>query len=188
MNAMAKKIVIIVLAVLVFAGLYTWSLYNRLVVASEVVDGQWAQVEVQYQRRLDLIPNEVAAVKGIFKQEQKVFSDIAEARTRYAGAGTVNEKVAAANQVESAFGRLLAVVESYPELRSAERVQALMDQLEGTENRVSVERRRYNDAVRDFNVMVKRFPARLFVSLFGFSERVYFEAAEGAEVAPQIEI
>lgn len=183
-----KKILVILLVAVGLLGLYVWSLYNGLITLSEGADNQWAQVEVQYQRRLDLIPNEVAAVKGIFKQEQKVFSDIAEARTRYAGAGTVNEKVVAANQVESAFGRLLAVVESYPELRSAERVQALMDQLEGTENRVSVERRRYNDTIRDFNIAVKRFPARLFVSLFGFGERVYFEAAEGAEVAPQVEL
>jgi LemA protein len=187
MKHMAKKVLLIGLGALVVLGLYTWSVYNRFVVANETVDGQWAQVETQYQRRFDLIPNLVESVKGIFEQEQAVFGDLAEARTRYSGAVTVNEKVAAANQVESALGRLLAIIENYPQLRSAEAVQTLMTQLEGAENRVSVERRRYNETVRDFNVMVKRFPARLFAVLFGFEERVYFEAAEGAELAPQVE-
>ena len=183
-----KKALIILLVAAGLLGLYVWSLYNGLITLSEGVDSQWAQVETQYQRRFDLIPNLVESVKGILKQEQQVFSDIAEARTKYAGAGTVSEKVAAANQVESAFGRLLAIMENYPQLRSVEAVQALMVQLEGTENRISVERKRYNDAVRDFNVRVRRFPANLFASLFGFSEKVYFEAAEGAETAPGVQL
>lgn len=185
---MAKKILLISLGILVLMGLYGWSIYNRFVVGNEIVDGQWSQVETQYQRRFDLIPNLVNSVKGILAQEQKVFSDIAEARSRYAGAITVDEKVAAANQVESAFGRLLAIMENYPQLRSVEAVTRLMDELAGTENRVSVERRRYNEAVRDFNVMVKRFPARFFASLFAFEERIYFEAQEGAEQAPVVEL
>ena len=183
-----KKALIILLVAVGLLGLYVWSLYNGLITLSEGVDNQWAQVETQYQRRFDLIPNLVESVKGILKQEQQVFSDIAAARTKYAGAGTVSEKVAAANQVESAFGRLLAIMENYPQLRSVEAVQTLMVQLEGTENRVSVERKRYNDSVRDFNVRARRFPANLFASLFGFDEKVYFDAAEGAETAPKVQL
>jgi len=181
-----KKILIVIAVVLVLCGLYVWSLYNGLVSANEAVDNQWAQVQTQYQRRFDLIPNLVESVKGTMKQEQKVFGDLAEARTRYSGATTVDEKAAAASGVESAFGRLLAVMENYPQLKSAENVQTLMVQLEGTENRVSVERMRYNDTVQAFNVMIKRIPANLFASMFGFKERTYFEAAAGAETAPAV--
>lgn len=183
-----KKILIGIIAVVVLAALYGWGTYNRLVTTRENVDNQWAQVETQYQRRLDLIPNLVESVKGIMKQEQAVFNAIAEARTRYAGAGTVNEKAAAATQVEGALGRLLVVMENYPQLKSAENVQTLMAQLEGTENRVSVERKRFNDMVRDFNLMTKRFPSSAIARLFGFSERSYFEAAPEAKNAPKVQL
>ncbi len=129
----------IVLGVVVVVGLYTLGVYNSLVGANEGIEGQWAQVETQYQRRLDLIPNLVAAVKGIMKQEQQIFGDLAEARTRYGSALTVNDKAKAATAVEGAFGRLLAVLENYPPLRSSENVTNLVVQLEGTENRISVE-------------------------------------------------
>jgi LemA protein len=185
---MSKKTLYIILAVVLFVGFYAWGTYNKLVTGSEAVDNAWAQVETQYQRRFDLIPNLTNSVKGIFNQEKEVFGKLAEARTRYAGAGTVAEKVSAANQVESALGRLLVVLENYPQLRSSEAVQNLMVQLEGTENRISVERKRYNDSVRDYNLLVKRFPARFFASLFGFEEKEYFEAAEGSEVAPKVEL
>ena len=185
---MNKKALYIVLAVVVFVGFYAWGTYNKLVTGSEVVDNSWAQVETQYQRRFDLIPNLTNSVKGIFNQEKAIFDNIAEARTRYAGAGSVGEKVSAANQVESSLARLLVVLENYPTLRSSEAVQNLMVQLEGTENRISVERKRYNDAVRDYNLSVKRFPARFFASLFGFTEKEYFEAVEGSEVAPKVEL
>ena len=122
------------------------------------------------------------------KQEQAVFGAIADARTRHAGAVTINDKAAAATQVESALGRLLAVVENYPQLKSAENVQTLMAQLEGTENRVSVERKRFNDMVRDYNLVTKRFPSSFIASIFGFGDRTYFEAAEGAENAPRVEL
>lgn len=178
----------VVLGVAVVVGLYTLGSYNSFVASNEAIDGAWAQVEAQYQRRFDLIPNLVAAVKGIFKQEQQIFGDLAEARTRYAGATTVNDKAKAATAVEGAFGRLLAVLENYPQLRSAENVSTLMVQLEGTENRISVERQRYNDAVRAYNVSVKRFPAKVLASWFGFGEREYFEAAKGAENAPKVEL
>lgn len=177
----------IVIAVVVLVLLYGWSAYNGFVGKNEAVDGQWAQVETAYQRRFDLIPNLVESVKGIMAQEQEVFGALAEARTRYAGAGTVDEKAAAATQVESALGRLLVIMENYPQLRSVESVNSLMAELAGTENRVAVERRRFNDAVRELNVAVKRFPGNVVASIFGFDERAYFEAVEGAEEAPQVE-
>lgn len=183
-----KKGLIAVLAVVVIIGAWFWMSYNKLVTINEAVDNQWAQVEVQYQRRLDLIPNLVESVKGAMGQEQDVFKALAEARTRYAGAASGNDKVAAAGQVESALGRLLVVMENYPELKSIETVQTLMAQLEGTENRVSVERTRFNDQVRLFNVIIKRLPTNLIAGLFGFAEKIYFQAADGSENAPQINL
>lgn len=161
--------------------------YNGLVTKSQNIDGQWAQVETQYQRRFDLIPNLVNTVKGLFEQEQKVFGDIAEARTRYAGATTVDEKAAAAGEVESALARLLVIIENYPEIKSDAAVVGLMDELAGTENRVAVERRRFNDLVKDYNTTIKRIPGSLIAPMFGFSERAYFEATEGTEEAPTVE-
>lgn len=181
-----KKTWIIILAVVVVLGFLIFGFYNKMVTANEAVDGQWAQVETQYQRRFDLIPNLVESVKGVMAQEQAVFGAIAEARTRYTGATTVSEKAAAAGEVETALGRLLAVIENYPELKSAENVQTLMVQLEGTENRISVERKRFNDLARDFNVLIKKVPNRFFAGMFGFNEKAYFEAEETADVAPSV--
>lgn len=178
----------IVLAVVVVVALYTGGVYNGLVKSNESINGQWAQVETQYQRRFDLIPNLVNATKGILTQEQKVFGDIAAARTQYTGAKSVEERVTAANQVESALGRLLALVENYPVLRSSENIQTLMVQLEGTENRISVERERFNEKVRDFNTTVKRFPGNIIASSFGFDARDYFESQEGANAAPKVDL
>jgi len=177
-------VILIAVVVLVFWG---FSSYNGLIAANEAVDGQWAQVEAQYQRRFDLIPNLVESVKGIMNQEQEVFTAIANARTRYAGATTVDEKAAAAGQVESALGRLLVITENYPQLQSSQTVQTLMSQLEGTENRVSTERVRFNDAVRSYNLKTKRIPGVVFAKLFGFDNRAYFEAQEGSEVAPKVQ-
>jgi LemA protein len=182
-----KKALLIIVVLLVLVGGYFWTAYNGLVTKSEMIDSQWSQVEVQYQRRFDLIPNLVESAKGVMKQEQAVFTALAEARTRYAGATTVNDKAAAATQVEAGLGRLLAVIENYPELKSSEVVQTLMAQIEGTENRVSVERKRFNDDVQSYNVVVKRFPGSIVASLAGFSERAYFNAAAGSEVAPQVQ-
>jgi len=159
-----------------------------MVAMNEGVDAQWAQVESQYQRRLDLVPNLVNSVKGIMAQEQEVFTAIAEARTRYAGAATTDAKVAAATEFESAFARLLVVMENYPQLRSVESVNALMAELAGTENRISVERMRYNEAVRDYNVSVKTFPRTLVASWFGFVPRTMFEAEERAAEAPEVNL
>ncbi len=173
---------VVVLGVVSIVGFY-----NGLVTKTTNIDGQWAQVETQYQRRFDLIPNLVNTVRGLFEQEQEVFGDIAEARTRYSGAATVDEKVAAAGELEGALARLLVIIENYPEIKSDAAVISLMDELAGTENRVSVERRRFNDLVRDYNTAIKRFPGNLVAPMLGFSERAYFEAAEGAEAAPTVE-
>jgi len=184
---MTKKIIIGIIAIILLAVLYGWTTYNRLITGGENMDNQWAQVETQYQRRFDLIPNLVESVKGVMKQEQAIFNALAEARTRYSGASTVDGKASAAGQVESALGRLLVVMENYPQLKSAENVQTLMAQLEGTENRVSVERKRFNDMTRDYNLVIKRFPSNVVAGIFGFSERSYFESAAGAENAPKVE-
>jgi LemA protein len=181
-----KKVGLIILAVVVLAGVYAWVSYNSLVSLNESADAQWAKVETQYQRRFDLIPNLVNSVKGVMTQEQAVFGKLADARAKYSGAQTPNEKAAAAGEVESALGRLLAVVENYPTLNSSNNVRDLMSQLEGTENRISVERGRFNDIVRDYNVMIKRFPKSLFASMFGFKERSYFQSQEGTENAPSV--
>ena len=181
-----KKGLIIAAVVVVFALLYGFGTYNSLVTLNVNADTQWKQVETQYQRRFDLIPNLVESVKGVMKQETAVFTAIADARTRYAGATTPAQKAEAANQVESALGRLLVITENYPQLKSSDTVQTLMSQIEGTENRISVERTRYNDAVRAYNLKVMRIPSSLIAAMTGFDERAYFEAVEGSEVAPQV--
>ncbi len=183
-----NKILVIVIIVALLIGGYLWSAYNKLVALNESINGQWAQVESQYQRRFDLIPNLVAAVKGAMSQEQKVFSDLAEARTKYAGAATPDQKASAATQVEGAFARLLAIMENYPQLKSMETVNTLMAQLEGTENRIAVERQRYNEKVQTFNTTIKRVPDSWVASLFGFSAKSYFESAPGAENAPKVDL
>lgn len=182
--------VLVVFAIII--GLYVNSTYNGFVTQSEAIKGQWAQVETQYQRRFDLIPNLVEATKGIFQQEQAVFGAIADARTRYAGtvsnpSSTPDQRAGAATQVESALARLLVVVENYPTIRSQLNVTQLMDELAGTENRVAVERGRYNDLVRAYNTSVRKFPGGMIAGMFGFGQHTYFEAATGAEQAPKVQ-
>jgi LemA protein len=178
-----------VIALVLVVLLVGWgvSKYNSFVVMGEKVDGQWAQVESQYQRRFDLIPNLEASVKGVTQQEQSVFLGLAEARTKYSGAVTVEDKVKATAQVETALGRLLAIVENYPALQSSQAFRDLMVSLEGTENRIAVERMNYNNLVRDFNATVKRFPNSIFASVFGVDARTYFDVAEGVEDAPKVD-
>jgi LemA protein len=178
---------VILIGIVVLLVLWIGGVYNSLVSMNESVDAQWAQVETQYQRRFDLIPNLVSSVQGAMKQEQAVFGDLADARSRYAGAASTDEKAAAAGQVESALSRLLVVMENYPQLKSIDAVQGLMAELAGSENRVAVERGRFNEIVRDYNVKVKTFPGSLLASLFGFEPRTMFQAAEGAENAPKVE-
>lgn len=183
-----KKIGYIILAVAVLVVLYGWMSYNRLVTLNETATTQWAQVETQYQRRFDLIPNLVESVKGIMNQEKEVFGALAAARTQYAGAKTQSDKASAAQSVESALGRLLVIVENYPTLKSSETVQTLMAQLEGTENRIAVARKDYNDTIRTYNLSTKRFPSSVVAAIFGFDEKVYFESDKAAAVAPKVDL
>jgi LemA protein len=183
--ALAAVGAVVVVGIIIAVSLI--GMYNGLVTKSQAIDAQWAQVETQYQRRFDLIPNLVNSVKGIMKQEQTVFDAIAQARTQYGSATTVDAKAAAAGQVESALGRLLAIVENYPELKSSQNVTALMDELSGTENRISVERRRYNDLVREYNTKIKTFPTNMLAGMFGFTEKQYFQSVTGADQAPKVD-
>ncbi len=184
---MNKVLIGLIIVVLIVVG-FLWNSYNKLVTLNEGADAQWSQVESQYQRRFDLIPNLVNSVKGILTQEQTIFNSIAEARTRYSGATSANDKASAASDLESSLGRLLVIIENYPTLNSSVNVQDLMAQLEGTENRISVERGRYNDAVRDYNLATKRFPGSLVAGIFGFDDRTYFESKEEAASAPEVNL
>src|SRR3989344_624060 len=177
-----------ILAVVFVIGAMFFGTYNNLVTKSTAVDGQWAQVETQYQRRFDLIPNLVNATKGFLTQEKTIFEDIANARTQYGGAKSVDEKVQTAGALDGALSRLLVIMENYPNLKSNETVARLTDELSGTENRISVERKRFNEFVQDYNLTVKRMPTNLFAGIFGFAERPYFEASTGAENAPKVEL
>jgi LemA protein len=181
-------IIVAVLAVLLFLSFWFVGIYNSMVQRNLAVDQQWGQVEAQYQRRYDLIPNLVAATKGYLKQELTIFQMITDARTKYAGAATPDEKVAAANELETALGRLLAIIEDNPEIKSNQVVSDLMFELAGTENRISVERMRYNEKVGIYNTTVKTFPGRLLAGMFGFTERPFFEAQEGAETTPEVDL
>ncbi len=182
-----NKTLIIIIVVLVALGLFMVSNYNNLVSLSEEVDAQWGQVENQLQARYDKIPNIVNTVKGYASHEKEVFESIANARAKLAGANTVNEQVKAANEMESALARLLVVVENYPELKADAQFNQLIYEISGTENRIAVERMRYNETVKTYNSKVKRFPTVLLAGMFGYEPRTYFEAAKGAELAPIVE-
>jgi LemA protein len=180
---------IIVVAVVVILAAWGIGQYNKLVTLDQGARTQWAQVDNQLQRRNDLLPNLVGTVKGIAGQEQKVFGDIAAARAQMSGAREkpVGAQIDAAKQMDSAIGRLLVVVENYPQLRSAENFRALQDQLEGTENRIALERKRYNEVVMDYNVTIRRFPVMLFASTMGFKDKPTYPVAEEAKKVPQVQ-
>src|SRR5438876_1282330 len=160
--------------------------YNRFVNQEEAVKAQWAQVENQLQRRNDLIPNLVETVKGYAQHEASVYKDIADARSRLLAAKTPEESIAAANQQTSALGRLLAVVENYPQLRANEQFNRLMDELAGTENRIAVERMRYNERIQEYNTARRQFPANVTARLFGFKEYPFFQAPAEAKQVPKV--
>jgi LemA protein len=181
-------IVVIVLALiaLVFFGQYV-GVRNTLVAKNEAVKAAWSQVDIVLQRRADLIPNLVETVKGYAKQEQTVFGDIAKARSALLSAGTPSEKIAANSQLDGALGRLLLVVENYPQLKSNENFLRLQDELAGTENRISVERKRYNDTLQDYNTYIQKFPSNIFAGWAGFKPNdAYFKAAEGSREVPNV--
>jgi len=176
---------IILLAVLI-PLLYLKGTYNSLVRMDEGIKGAWAQVENQLQRRYDLIPNYVETVKGYAKHEKEVFLKVTKARSRVAGAGNISEKIAANNQLSSALARLLVVVERYPDLKANTNFIRLQDELAGTENRIAVERRRFNEAVRVYNTKIRSFPTNLIAGMFRFEKADFFEVPKEKQEVPKI--
>jgi LemA protein len=179
-------VAVVVLIVLVFFGQYV-GVKNTLVQKNEAVKAAWSQVDIVLQRRADLIPNLVETVKGYAAQEQTVFGDIAKARSALLSAGSPQQKIAANGQLDGAIGHLLAIVENYPQLKSNENFLRLQDELAGTENRIAVERKRYNDALQDYNTYVQQFPNSFFAGMAGFKpNEAYFEASEGSRAVPKV--
>src|SRR3954466_12633853 len=161
--------------------------YNRFVGQEEAIKAQWAQVENQLQRRNDLIPNLVETVKGYAAHEEGVYKDIADARSRLLAAKSPEETIQAANQQTSALGRLLAVVENYPQLRANEQFNRLMDELAGTENRLATERQRYNEWLQEYNTARRRFPGNVTAKMFGFKDYPFFQVPESAKQVPKVD-
>jgi LemA protein len=179
---------VVLLVFVVFPGCFGISAYNRLVQRQETVDESWAQVENVLQRRYDLIPNLVNTVKGYATHERELLEEITRLRSQWGAAKGVNAKVQAAQQIEGVLGRLMVVLERYPDLKANQNFLSLQDELAGTENRIAVERRRYNQSVRDYNIVVRRFPSNVVAGLTGFEKsEAYFEADEGAQAAPKVQ-
>jgi len=184
-----KKIIIVV-AVIAVLAIAVYSLfagnYNKFVQMDVGIKAAWSQVENQLQRRYDLIPNLVETVKGYAKQEKDVLVEVTNARSKVGGAGTVPDKIAANNELSGALSRLMVVVERYPDLKSNQNFMKLQDELAGTENRIAVERMRYNDAVKIYNQAIRSFPANLIAGMFGFKEAAFFKVDEVAKAAPKV--
>jgi LemA protein len=174
------------MTLVLLSGAVSGCSYNRFTTAEEAIKAQWAQVENQLQRRNDLIPNLVATVEGFAAQEKAVIQAVADARSKLAGATTPADQIAAANEQSSALARLLVVVENYPQLKSNETFMRLMDELAGTENRLSVERMRYNERLQEYNTLRRRFPSNITAAVFGFEEYPYFDAPAAAEEVPTV--
>ncbi|MFB3924861.1 MAG: LemA family protein [Syntrophales bacterium] len=186
----SKRNLIIALAIFIVVSFSLYSFfkgtYNRLVALDEQVKASWSQVENQLQRRYDLIANLVETVKGYAKHERDVLIEVTNARAKVGAAKTVSEKIEANNELSNTLSRLLVVVERYPDLKANQNFIRLQDELAGTENRIAVERRRYNEAVRGYNVQVRSFPANMVAGLLGFSTAPFFEAPQAARTAPQV--
>jgi LemA protein len=174
------------LAVVLMATILSGCSYNRFTTQEEAIKAAWGEVQNQLLRRNDLIPNLVETVKGFAAQEKEILTRIADSRARLAGAKTPEETIAAANEQSSALARLLVVVEAYPNLKSDANFQRLMDELSGTENRISVARGRYNERIQEYNTSRRRFPANMTAKVFGFKEYPYFEAPKDAQQAPKV--
>jgi len=188
-----KKVLIIVavtvgllLVLAIGSCSYIVSVRNGFVTSEENIKGQWAQVENVLQRRSDLIPNLVNTVKGFAAQEKDIFTGIAKSRAKLAGARSIGDKINAANSMSSALGRLLVIVERYPDLKSNQNFQSLQDELSGTENRIAVERKRYNDKVKVFNTGLRRFPGNMIASSMGFSKYPYYEVPKEKKELPEV--
>ncbi len=179
-------VIVIVIILLVFGGMYVGA-KNQMVAKNETIKSNWAQVDVVLQRRADLIPNLVETVKGIAQQEKDVFGAIANARAAMMGAKSPAERIAANGQLDSALARLMVVVENYPQLKSNENFLRLQDELAGTENRIAVERKRYNDSIQDYNTFILQFPNSLFAGFAGFTKNdAYFQASPESREAPKV--
>jgi LemA protein len=176
---------VVLLAILIPFG-YLKGTYNSLVRMDEGIKGAWAQVENQLQRRYDLIPNYVETVKGYAKHEKEVLLKVTEARSKVAGASAIGEKIAANNELSSALARLLVVVERYPDLKANANFIRLQDELAGTENRISVERRRFNEAVRVYNTEIRSFPTNFVAGMFGFEKATFFEVPKEKQEVPKV--
>lgn len=177
----------IILGIAVLAVLWIFSSYNGLVSSHAQVEGSWAQVQTQYQRRFDLIPNLQATVKGAANFEKTTLLEVTEARTKWLDASASRgDKIAAAQQFDSAISRLLVTVEAYPQLQATQAFRDFMTQLEGTENRISVARKDFNDAVQQYNVKIRTFPTMIVARLFGFTEEKFFESTAGSQNAPAV--
>ncbi len=187
MQGKGKWIGLGLIGFLILAGGSAVQIYNGLVQKNIAVDGAWSQVENVLQRRADLIPNLVSTVKGFAKHEKSILDNLAAARAQYAGARSADEKMKASGAVESALARLLVIVENYPNLKANETFARLMDELSGTENRIAVERMRYNEAVKDLNTSIRIFPGNILAKLFGFAPRNFFEAAPEAQAVPKVD-
>jgi len=177
---------VILLLVIAIGGMFI-SNYNNIVTLKEQIGAAWAQVDNQLKRRNDLIPNLVNTVKGFSIHEKEILENIANARAKMAGAGSIPDRIDASRQMDSALGRLLVVVENYPNLKANESFQRLMDELAGTENRISVERMRYNQVVQEYNTLIKRFPGRFFAGIYGFEPATYYEVPEKERAVPKVE-
>ncbi len=178
--------VIILVLIVALPFFFLKGTYNSLVVMDEQVNAAWAQVENQLQRRYDLIPNYVETVKGYAAHEREVFVEVTEARSKVAGASGVDEKIEANNQLTSALSRLMVVVERYPDLKANQNFIRLQDELAGTENRIAVERRRYNETVREYNTKVRQFPTNMVAGMLGFEKADFFEVPEDVKTAPEV--
>jgi LemA protein len=187
MKVFVGIIAVLVILALIFGGMFI-SHRNQMVQLNEAVKSDWAQVDVVLQRRSDLIPNLVETVKGFAAQEQTVYDDIAKARAALGGAQTPKDKIAANGQLDSALSRLLVVVENYPQLRSNENFLRLQDELAGTENRIAVERKRYDDAIQAYNTYIALFPNNIIASMSGFQRNdAYFAATEASRAVPKVQ-
>ena len=180
-----QRVLLTAVAAVLATGVSACS-YNKFTTEEEAIKAQWGQVQNQLQRRNDLIPNLVETVKGYAQHEQSVFSEIAESRSRLLAAKSPEETIQAANQQTAALGRLLAIAENYPQLRANEQFNRLMDELSGTENRIAVERMRYNERVQAYNTTRRKFPSNVTAKVFGFKEYPYFEAPPAAQQAPKV--
>ena len=181
-----KKSGIIILAIVAFLIILLIASYNGIVSKAEEVDNKFSAIDTQLQRRADLIPNLVNTVKGYASQEQEVINSVTEARAKLAGANTVSEKAEADGELTNALSRLMVVVENYPDLKSSQNFIQLSDELAGTENRIATARRDYNEAVKEYNLKIRKFPTNIMAGMFGYEQADYFEASEESQEVPNV--